>query len=138
MEKGWKFSANNHFENPKQIYFLSPFQNERIELSKRSPSRQMIKNQIIILELVENIIVSLHWKTRQICHVLVGGDSFRITMYLFSPGTYPRIFKKLLKLPISVFWTLNAVVTFYWSNILIIARSRIGTKMNHDVIKFVL
>ena len=74
----WKKDENIQpiiiFKIPKRTYYRSPFQNERIELSQRFPSRGMTKksNDKTVSRCVHHCFTAL--RNKKICQVPMGGD----------------------------------------------------------------
>jgi len=65
--------------------------------------------------------IPLHQKLEEISEIYLGGQHIRISCPMFGLAQAPKIFSKLLKIPMSILRRLNIRLSIYIDDILIMA-----------------
>ena len=126
--------TSNKLETPKSVYTLPILQYGGLALfSKHSKEGRLhVQNGLercIFFSSVKSCI-------QNIAQFLWSGKVYKFLRFCFGLGPVPRIFTKLLKIPVSVLRYLNILVIIYLEDMLLIGHTIGETLMARDTVIF--
>ena len=83
-------------------------------------------------------IVFLHQKHRKYIWFCCEGLQHEFLCLFFGLGPAPRIFTKLLEIPIAILRTINIRIIVYLDNLLLMSQTKEGLNMARDTLIFLL
>ena len=81
------------------------------------------QNDLMLKIDLKDASIPLHPETHKYVRFQWKGNLYQFSWLCFGLGPAPRIFTKLLKIPISILWRINIRLIIYLNNILIMGRS---------------
>ena len=135
-EKEWRKPPSDKFKKSQQIHSLRAFQNGRSALSE-VPSRT---GRFAIQDRYEaGIFFSFpQQKLSKVCQISMVRQPIRISLSMLGLRPAPRIFTKLLKVPIALLRRVNIRIIIYLDDMLLMGRTLPEILMARDTLIFLL
>ena len=119
-KKCWK-PTSNKLRTPKSVHTLPAVHDGEfaLPLKHSKEGRLYLQTEFegcILFSFIESCI-------QNICAVSLARETLRVSLSLFWTRTAPRIFTKLLKIPVSVLHRLNMLIIIYLDDLLLICHA---------------